>query len=79
MCRTGTSLAGAWDAANLLWRSVFWRPSSSRAHCISLGLIGAAENELLFCGRATGHADPDAPVNTLVSDRLPLDEWATWV
>jgi hypothetical protein len=41
--------------------------------------IGAPENEMLFCGMAIGHADPDAPVNTLVSERLPLDEWATWV
>lgn len=51
----------------------------SSRHGAVMEFIGAAENEMLFCGMAIGHADPDAPVNTLVSDRLPLDEWATWV
>lgn len=40
---------------------------------------GAPENEMLFCGMAIGHADIDAPINQLVSDRMPLDEWATFV
>jgi len=30
---------------------------------------------MLFCGMAVGYADDDAPVNTLVSDREPLDTW----
>ncbi len=51
----------------------------SSRHGAVMEFIGAPENEMLFCGMAIGHADPDAPVNTLVSDRLPLDEWATWV
>ncbi len=41
--------------------------------------VGAPDDELLFCGMALGHADPDAAVNTFVSDRMPLDEWATFV
>lgn len=41
--------------------------------------VGAPEEEMLFCGVAVGHADPDAPVNRLRSDRMPLDEWATFV
>ena len=30
---------------------------------------------LLFCGMAIGYKDPHAPVNTLVSDREPLEVW----
>lgn len=41
--------------------------------------VGAPEEEMLFCGMAIGHADPEAAVNTLVSERMPLDEWATFI
>jgi nitroreductase len=41
--------------------------------------VGAPDEELLFCGMAIGHADPDAPVNALESERMPLDDWATFV
>lgn len=41
--------------------------------------VGAPEEEMLFCGVAVGHADPDAPVNALESERMPLAEWATFV
>ncbi len=41
--------------------------------------VGAPDEELLFCGMAIGHADPDAPVNALKSERMPLDDWATFV
>ena len=34
---------------------------------------------MLFCGMAIGYANPDAPVNQLVSDREPLDTWVTFV
>lgn len=51
----------------------------SSRHGAVMEFIGAPENEMLFCGMAIGHADPDAPVNTLVSERLPLETWATWV
>ena len=33
-------------------------------------------NEMIFCGMAVGHADESAPINTLVSERAPLAEWA---
>ncbi len=33
----------------------------------------------LFCGLALGHADPDAPVNTLESPRAPMDEVVTYL
>jgi nitroreductase len=33
-------------------------------------------DELLFCGIALGHADPDAPINRWRAPREPLDAWA---
>ena len=41
--------------------------------------VGADPELMLFCGMAIGHRDPDAPVNTLVSDREPLENWARFV
>ena len=41
--------------------------------------VGAPDDEMLFCGMALGHADWDAPVNSLESERMPVDDWATWV
>lgn len=48
-------------------------------HAAVREFVGAPEDELLFCGMAIGHADPDAPVNSLESERMPLDEWARFV
>jgi nitroreductase len=41
--------------------------------------VGAPEEEMLFCGMSIGHADPSHPINTLQSERMPLDQWATFV
>lgn len=41
--------------------------------------VGAPEEEMLFCGVAIGHADPEAPINALVSERMPIDQWATFL
>ena len=41
--------------------------------------VGAPETEMLFCGMAIGHRDPDAAVNTLESERMPFEEWARFV
>ncbi len=53
----------------------FW----STMHTTVREFVGAPDEELLFCGMAIGHADPDASVNTLVTDRMALDDWATFV
>ena len=37
--------------------------------------VEAPEDEMLFCGVAIGHADPEAPVNDLVSERMPFEQW----
>jgi nitroreductase len=41
--------------------------------------VGAPDNEMLFCGMAIGRADMTVPVNTLRSERMPLDQWARFV
>ena len=43
------------------------------------GFIQPPEEFMLFCGMAIGYKDPDAPVNQLVSDRAPLDQFVTIV
>ena len=34
---------------------------------------------MLFCGMAIGHANPQASVNALVTDREPLANWTTFI
>lgn len=37
-----------------------------------------ADHEIVYCGMALGHANPDNPVNSLRSDRCEVDEIATF-
>ena len=37
--------------------------------------LSIPENELILCGMALGHADPDAPENLLVTEREPMDNF----
>jgi len=41
--------------------------------------VGAPDNEMLFCGLSIGHVDESAPVNSLQSERMPLDQWAKFI
>lgn len=41
--------------------------------------VAAPSEEMLFCGVAIGHRDPDAPVNDLESERMPLNQWARFI
>lgn len=41
--------------------------------------LNTPEELMIFCGMAIGYKDPDAPVNTLVSDRAPFSDFATIV
>jgi len=34
---------------------------------------------MLYCGLSIGYADPDAPVNTVVADRAPLEDFAKFL
>jgi nitroreductase len=48
-------------------------------HRIIMDQIGAPANEMLVCGMALGHADPQAVENTLVTDREPVASFATFL
>jgi nitroreductase len=37
---------------------------------------GIPDDEMVFCGVALGHADPDAAINELRTDRAPVEEFA---
>ena len=47
-------------------------------HSIIRPLLNIPENEVIICGMALGHIDPDAPVNTLKTERADLDAFATF-
>jgi nitroreductase len=51
---------------------------ATRADTVS-ELVGAPAEQMLFCGVAIGYADETAAVNSLVADRAPLAEFATFV
>jgi nitroreductase len=40
--------------------------------------IDLPPERMLFCGMAIGYRDPDHPVNALVSDRAPAEEWLSF-
>jgi nitroreductase len=48
-------------------------------HKAVTAFVGAPENEMLFCGIAVGHPDPAAPINTLRTERMPLEQFATFL
>jgi nitroreductase len=39
--------------------------------------LSVPQNEMIFCGMAIGYADESAPVNALVSERAPFEEFVT--
>ena len=51
----------------------------SAAHEQVRSFTGAPDELLLFCGVAIGKANPEAPINTLVSERAPVDDFATFL
>ena len=51
---------------------------SARHQAVST-VVGAPENEMLFCGMAIGYADTSAPINSLRAERMPVDEWARFI
>lgn len=48
-------------------------------HSIILPHISAGEGEMLVCGMSLGYADETDKVNTLVTPRVPVDEFTHWV
>ena len=47
-------------------------------HTIIRAQLGIPEKEIIVCGMALGHLDPNAPVNGLVTERAPLADFATF-
>jgi nitroreductase len=41
--------------------------------------VNAPDHEMLFCGMAVGYVDHEASVNQLVTRRMPLEQWATFL
>jgi nitroreductase len=37
------------------------------------------DDQVVICGLAVGHADPDAVPNNLISERAPIGDFTTWV
>ncbi|MEA3066278.1 MAG: hypothetical protein QOJ27_2739 [Sphingomonadales bacterium] len=40
--------------------------------------IGLPPEQILYCGMALGYADEEAPINTLRTERAPLEDFATF-
>jgi nitroreductase len=47
-------------------------------HRILRPLLKIPDNEIIVCGMALGHIDPAAPVNSLVTERAPIGDFATF-
>jgi nitroreductase len=47
-------------------------------HKIIRTQLGIPEKEVIVCGMALGHIDPDAPVNRLITERAPLADYASF-
>lgn len=53
----------------------FWTSLHEPVH----EFCAAPDDEMLFCGIAIGYEDTEHPINTLVSKRMPLDDWCAFV
>ncbi|TBU89042.1 nitroreductase [Phytopseudomonas dryadis] len=51
----------------------------ARYHLSVEAFLQVPDSHVLHCAIAIGHADPEAPVNRLVSERLPLEAFCTFV
>jgi nitroreductase len=47
-------------------------------HAVIRSELGIPGSEIIVCGMALGHADPQAPENRLVTERAAVDEFATF-
>ncbi len=48
-------------------------------HPIVLDVVGAPEDEELVCGMALGYADPEDIVNTFITPRVPVEDFAVFL
>ena len=42
-------------------------------------IFNGSDEDILFCGMSIGYKDPDAIINSLASERRPIDTWATFL
>ena len=47
-------------------------------HEVIRDYLKVPQEEMIFCGMALGYADETAPINSLVSERAPMGEWAVF-
>jgi nitroreductase len=47
-------------------------------HSVIRPLLGIPDHEIIICGMALGHIDPDAPVNALNTERAELDAFTSF-
>jgi nitroreductase len=47
-------------------------------HAVIRASLGIPANEIIICGMALGHADPDAAENRLVTERAPASQFASF-
>ena len=47
-------------------------------HKVIRPILNIPDKEIIVCGMALGHIDPDAPVNTLATSRAPLADFASF-
>lgn len=47
-------------------------------HKVIRPILNIPEKEIIVCGMALGHIDPDAPVNRLATERAPLADFASF-
>lgn len=40
--------------------------------------LGIPDDQIVICGLALGHADPDAAPNNLITERAPVQDFTTW-
>lgn len=41
--------------------------------------VNAGDEDILFCGMSIGYEDSEAIINSLVSERRPIDTWTTFI
>ncbi|MBI3677115.1 MAG: nitroreductase [Proteobacteria bacterium] len=46
-------------------------------HAVIRDCLSIPQNEMIFCGMAIGYADNSVAVNSLISERAPLEEYVT--
>ncbi|MDA9676195.1 nitroreductase family protein, partial [Pseudomonadota bacterium] len=41
--------------------------------------IKSDKDDILFCGMSIGYQDKDSPINSMRSERRPVEEWAKFL